>query len=284
VDPSRSSAPNSSTSFLLASTPTTPPPHPIVGLPNTTPKNGLAGSHPGAVLPCIQINDPRSLNEAPFELPRIPSPFLYHNKSRGLLQGIDELDPNLAKSLAVACGQKELDPEFKSCELDLERFSGGCHQTQTERTCEPILGNGSFFVGAALRDMSKAAPRPTINVLPLSVDFYKLTRSNLVHSGRASKSLRIANSMTASDADSMTLRTMNFSPPKMTTTKLFPRWLWKMTHFFPELYSHDPPLPPSTSNHELVETWDKQGLWEPVRPREILRQSSILIPASASPR
>jgi hypothetical protein len=96
----------------------------------------------------------------PLELPLIPSPFLYHNKSREQPHGIDNKNSTGAKSLAIGCGQEPHEPDFKSYKATPMSLNEGIGQTFALQTTilRLILNNEHEFISAALPDMSWAIP------------------------------------------------------------------------------------------------------------------------------
>jgi len=96
----------------------------------------------------------------PLELPLIPSPFLYHNKSREQPHGIDDGNFNGAKSLAIGCGQELHEPGFKSYKAVPVSLNEGIDQTFAlpGDHSRLILNNEHEFISAALPDMSWAIP------------------------------------------------------------------------------------------------------------------------------
>ena len=165
--------------LLLPSIPSTLPSCPQVKLP---------GSFPDELPKTVQsfhvfspAADEKDDNKVSYfdNLGPIPSPLLYHKESREALPGIDEDEFDLARELAIACGQECPEPDFECFKSDPLSEPADAQLNAGDKS-HSIAYDEQEFVGAALPDMNAAVLIQERSIVSdTDPGFYQQTRSYL---------------------------------------------------------------------------------------------------------
>ena len=213
----------------------------ILAVPFASPKVKLPMSVPddeSNTITTESIVKRSTTHEVLGELPRIPSPLLYHKDSRRALFGPGKDEHNPAKCFAAVYGRDPPNPDFGS-------HKGGPSSgppAESPVTPKIVFDEQQEFIGAALPDMSRAVIPKQLPAMesPTSFEYYRNTRTYLPRGLGDIKSSNRFHQGTTPPVPGADEEQHVGIPYRSSTTQAVPPRKAKITHIYPGEFSQRP--------------------------------------------